>query len=137
MVNKNHVFYNDDSSSVYTPSLATNALKWTESMLGDCSEVFSSSEGLEAIRTLALDVDKVKMIIFGRSDNGEVRFTHFPPINAISANNNTNISEWRFDQRSSLFIKGLKAMCLRHLSMSKLPNMILPTRPKTYLCRGC
>ena len=74
LVNKNQVFYNDDSSSVYTPALAMNALKWTESMLGDCSEVFSSGEGLEPISTLALNVDKVKMAIFGKINNdGKVK----------------------------------------------------------------
>ena len=119
------MFYNDDSSSVYTPALVTDALKWTESMLGDCSEVFSSGEGLEPIRTLALNIDKVKMAIFGKiNDDGKVKFSHFPPINTISANGSGG-SNWQFDLRSSSFIKGLKAMCLQHLSMSKLPEGVL------------
>ena len=119
------MFYNDDSSSIYTPALATNALKWTESMLGDCSEVFSSGEGLESIGTLALNVDKVKMAIFGKiNDDGKVKFSHFPPINAISANGSGG-SNWQFDPRSSSFVGGLKAMCLRHLSVSKLPEGVL------------
>ena len=40
LTNKPQVFYNDDSSFVYSAALATNALKWSESVLGDCSEVF-------------------------------------------------------------------------------------------------
>ena len=49
IVNKPQVFYNDDSSLVYSAALATNALKWMESVLGDCSRVFSSGELFEPI----------------------------------------------------------------------------------------
>ena len=82
LTNKPQVFYNDNSSFVYSAALATNALKWSESMLGDCSEVFSSGELFEPIRKLALDdVDKVKLCVFGKGGGKDVMFSYCPPIN--------------------------------------------------------
>ena len=100
LVNKNQVFYNDDLSSVLMPALATNALKWSESFLGNCSEVFSSGEAFEPIHTIALKFDKAKMVIFGKKESGgKVSFTHYLPINAISTNDN-GVTGWRFDRGS-------------------------------------
>ena len=41
MVNKPHVFYNDDSSDVHCLPLAKNALKWSEGFMGDCMMIFA------------------------------------------------------------------------------------------------
>ena len=118
MTNKPQVFYNDDSSFVYSAALATNALKWSESMLGDCSEVFSSGELFEPIQTLALDdVDKVKLCVFGKGEGKDVMFSYCPPVNNDGAPRDIPMKNWIFENH----VKGLEEVCLRHLSISDLP----------------
>ena len=119
LTNKPQVFYNDDSSFMYSAALATNALKWSESMLGDCSEVFSSGELFEPIRTLALDVDKVKLCVFGKGGGKDVMFSYCPPVND-DARDDVPTKNWIFENSGS-HIKGLEEVCLRHLSISDLP----------------
>ena len=117
LTNKPQVFYNDDSSFVYSAALATNALKWSESMLGDCSEVFSSGESFEPIRTLALDdVDKVKLCVFGKGGGKDIMFSYCPPVNDAPR----DTKNWIFENGGS-HVKGLEEVCLRHLSISDLP----------------
>ena len=122
IVNKPQVFYNDDSSLVYSAALTTNALKWTESVLGDCSRVFSSGELFEPIRTLAMDFDKVKLCVFGKGKGKDVKFSHHPPINYVQDVPTTQKTEkWIFEKDGG-YVKGLKNVCLRNLSISTLPN---------------
>ena len=120
LTNKPQVFYNDDSSFVYSAVLATNALKWSESMLGDCSKVFSSGELFKPIRTLALDVDKVKLCVFGKGRGKDVMFSYCPPINDDARDIPTTTKNWIFENGGS-HVKGLEEVCLRHLSISDLP----------------
>ena len=116
LTNKPQVFYNDDSSFVYSTALATNALKWSESVLGHCSEVFSSGELFEPIRTLALDgVDKVKLCVFGKGGGKDVMFSYRPPVNNDDGARDTK--NWIFENH----VEGLEEVCLRHLSISDLP----------------
>ena len=49
VVNKPQVFYNDDSCYRHCLALTTNALKWSESFLGDCMNVDSSCKFEEPI----------------------------------------------------------------------------------------
>ena len=70
LTNEPQVFYNDDSSFIYSAPLATNVLKWMESILGDCSGIYSSGELFEPIKTIALDFDKVKLCVFGKGKVG-------------------------------------------------------------------
>ena len=112
LTNKPQVFYNDDSSFVYSTALATNALKWSESVLGDCSEVFSSGELFKPIRTLALnDVDKVKLCVFGKGRGKDVMFSYCPPINDDARDVPTTMKNWIFENGGS-HIKGLEEVCL-------------------------
>ena len=120
LTNKPQVFYNDDSSFVYSAALATNALKWSESVLGDCSEVFSSSELFEPIRTLALDVNKVKLCVFGKGRGKDVMFSYCPPVND-ARDVPTTTKNWILENGGS-HVKGLEEVCLRHLSILDLPN---------------
>ena len=118
LTNKPQVFYNDDSSFVYSAALATNALKWSESVLGDCSKVFSSGELFKPIRTLALDgVDKVKLCVFGKGGGKDVMFSYCPPVNNDDGARDTK--NWIFENH----VEGLEEVCLRHLSISDLPPM--------------
>ena len=124
LTNKPQVFYNDDSSVVYGAPLATNALKWTESVLGDCSEIFSSGELFEPIRTLALDFDKVKLCVFGKGKGCDIMFPHCPPpVNHVQDIPTRRTKDWIFEH-SGGHVKGLKNVCLRHLSISTLPNRV-------------
>ena len=117
LTNKPQVFYNDDSSFVYSAALATNALKWSESMLGDCSEVYSSGELFEPIRTLGLDdVDNVKLCVFGKGGGKDVMFSYCPPVN----DDVPTTKNWIFENGGS-HVEGLEEVCLRHLSISDLP----------------
>ena len=121
LTNKPQVFYNDDSSFVYSAPLATNALKWTESILGDCSQIFSSGELFEPLRTLVLDFNKVKPCVFGKGKGRDVMFSHCPPINYSQDMPTTRRKDWIFE-RGGGHVKGLKNVCLRHLSVSSLPD---------------
>ena len=114
LTNKPQVFYNNDSSFMYSAALATNALKWSESMLGDCSEVFSSGELFEPIRTLALnDVNKVKLCVFGKGRGKDVMFSYCPPVNNDDARDipTTTMKNWIFENGGS-HVKGLEEVCL-------------------------
>ena len=64
MVNKPHVFYNDDSSNVHCLPLVKNALKWSEGFMGDCMTIFAGCRYEEPIRSIALDMDFPKVAIF-------------------------------------------------------------------------
>ena len=111
LTNKPQVFYNDDSNIVYSTPLATNALKWTESVLGDCSEIFSSGELFEPIRTLALDFDKVKLCVFGKGKGRDVMFSHCPPVNFVQDIPTMRTKDWIFEHGGG-HVKGLKNVCL-------------------------
>ena len=39
IVNRPHVFYNDDSSDVSCTPLLRNSLKWSEGFMGDCMKI--------------------------------------------------------------------------------------------------
>ena len=110
LTNKPQVFYNDNSSFVYSAALATNALKWSESVLGDCSKVFSSGELFKPIQTLALNVDKVKLCVFGKGRGKDVMFSYSPPIND-ARDVPTTTKNWIFENGGS-HVKGLEEVCL-------------------------
>ena len=111
LTNKPQVFYNDDSSFVYSAALATNALKWSESVLGDCSEVFSSGELFKPIRTLALDVNKVKLCVFGKGRGKDVMFSYCPLVNYTQDVPMMKTNNWIFKNGGS-HVKGLEEVCL-------------------------
>ena len=121
LTNKPQVFYNDDLSFVYSAPLATNALKWMESILGDCSGIYSSGELFEPIRMIALNFDKVKLCVFGKRKGRDVMFLHCPPVNYAQDIPTTRTKDWIFEHGGS-HVKGLKNVCLRYLSVSDLPN---------------
>ena len=107
LTNKPQVFYNDDSSFVYSAPLATNVLKWMESILGDCSGIYSSGELFEPIKTIALDFDKVKLCVFGKGKGRDVMFSHCPPVNYAQDIPMTRTKDWIFEHDGS-HVKGLK-----------------------------
>ena len=111
IVNKCQVFYNDDSSSIYSAALATNALKWSESVLGDCSQVFSMGQLSEPTRTIALKVDKPKLCIFRGKKKRNPKFFHDYPLR-------TSTGDFAWGPK----LRGLEKFCVDNLSVTKLPN---------------
>ena len=69
LVNKPHIFYNDDSSNVHCLPLQRNSLKWSKGFLGDCMTHLSSFRYEEPVRSVTLDADRAKISIF--EDNGK------------------------------------------------------------------
>ena len=68
IVNKPHVFYNDDSHEVHCLPLplARNALKWSEGFLGDCMTYALQCRYEEPMRKIALNMDSAKVGLFER-----------------------------------------------------------------------
>ena len=64
LVNKPHVFYNDDSSQFHCLPLVRNALKWSEGFLGDCMTFFLPCRYEEPIQSIALNMDWAKLGVF-------------------------------------------------------------------------
>ena len=64
MVNKPHVFYNNDLSDVHCLPLVKNTLKWSEGFMGDCMMIFAECHYKEPIRSIALDMNFPKVAIF-------------------------------------------------------------------------
>ena len=57
VINKPQIFYNDDSLDSYCLPLATNSLKWSESVLGDCMNFDNKCKYEEPLWSIALDID--------------------------------------------------------------------------------
>ena len=51
MVNKSHVFYNDNSYDVHCLPSVKNALKWCEGFMGDSMTIFAECRYEEPIRS--------------------------------------------------------------------------------------
>ena len=98
LVNKPHVFYNEDSLDVHCGPLVNNVLKWSEGFLGDCMSIKPVCHYEEPIRNVILDADYAKVSIF-EYDNiiydsvayptfeigcHDVRFTNFPVSSQVS-----------------------------------------------------
>ena len=63
LVNKPHVYYNEDSSNVHCAPLSTNVLKWSEGFLGDCMTIEPVCRYEEPIRNVVLNADYPKISI--------------------------------------------------------------------------
>ena len=61
LVNKPHVFYNDDSSDIHCLPLVRNTLKWSEGFMGDCMMLHSPCQYEKPIRSIALNMDFAKV----------------------------------------------------------------------------
>ena len=68
---------------------------------------------------LALNVDKVKLCVFGKGRGKDVMFSYCPPVND-ARDVPTTTKNWIFENGGS-HVKGLEEVCLRHLSISDLP----------------
>ena len=64
LINKLHVFYNDDSFSIHCVPLVRNSLKWSEGFLGDCMAFYAPCQYEEPIRSVALNTGWAKVAIF-------------------------------------------------------------------------
>ena len=64
LVNKPHMFYDDDSSDIHCLPLVRNTLKWSEGFLGDCMTLFLTCRYEEPIRSVALNTDWAKVAVF-------------------------------------------------------------------------
>ena len=64
LVNKPHIFYNDDLSNVHCLPLQRNSLKWSEGFLGDCMTYLSLCQNEEPVRSVTSDADWAKISIF-------------------------------------------------------------------------
>ena len=111
IANKCQVFYNDDSSSIYSATLATNALKWSESVLGDCSQLFSTGQLSEPTRTIALKMDKPKLCIFRGKKKKDPKFFHDYPSRTLTG-----------DLAWGPKLMGLEKFCVDNLAITKLPK---------------
>ena len=115
IANKCQVFYNDDSSSMFSPALATNALKWSESVLGDCSQIFSTGHLSEPTRTIALKMDKPKLCIYrGKKKRNPRFYDNFPRRSSVTG-----------DEIWGCTLTGLEKFCIDNLSVTKFPRPIV------------
>ena len=64
LISKSQVFYNDDSLNVYCAPLSTNALKCSESFLGDAMNIDHKCKFEEPLHSITIDFDWPKVALF-------------------------------------------------------------------------
>ena len=110
IVNKPHVFYNDDSQEVHCLPLARNALKWSEGFLGDCMTHALQCRYEEPMRKIALNMDSAKVGLFER-DGSYYTTTPTPIYQAFNPKTKRHKRLFRFSDKVSPKV----SWCLRHL----------------------
>ena len=116
IVNKPHVFYNDDSQEVHCLPLARNALKWSEGFLGDCMMYALQCHYEEPMRKIALNMDSAKVGLFER-DGSYYTTTPTPIYQAFDPKTKRHKRLFRFSDKVSPKV----SWCLRHLCSKDEP----------------
>ena len=120
IVNKPHVFYNDDSSDVSCTPLLRNSLKWSKGFMGDCMKIKHMCKFEEPIQQIVLRMDHPKVVIL--EQNGfyydSVPFPVFDSIDENLHERNYSFNSFLTDS----LVTGKTAWCIKAMSCSKFPS---------------